>query len=129
MVPPRRVNQRHTAYGANETFKELELNSKVPHKRNLSRLLLGFSPSGAYPILRLNNRADFAYQFRAEPNKIIFDHTQAQEALAAFERFGKGMLSQARLNLCDCAAYAQAKTMALLFKGTDFGQTDVCSAV
>lgn len=62
---------------------------------------------------------------------VPFDQTQAREALAAFERFGKGMQSQARLNLCDCAAYSLAKTMAvpLLFKGNDFGQTDVRSAV
>lgn len=62
---------------------------------------------------------------------VPFDQTQAWEALAAFERFGKGMQSQARLNLCDCAAYSLAKTMAvpLLFKGNDFGQTDVRSAV
>ncbi|MGH6848090.1 MAG: hypothetical protein ACREC0_11840 [Methylocella sp.] len=46
---------------------------------------------------------------------------------AAFDRYGKGIHSKARLNLADCAAYALAKTMdlPLLFKGDDFTATDV----
>jgi len=41
---------------------------------------------------------------------IPFDETQAREALAAFDRYGKGIDPKARLNLADCAAYALAKT-------------------
>ena len=37
-----------------------------------------------------------------------FDEVQARAALAAFERFGKGLHRKARLNLADCAAYALA---------------------
>jgi len=58
---------------------------------------------------------------------ILFDETQAREALSAFDRYGKGIDPKARLNLADCAAYALAKTMnfPLLFKGSDFTETDV----
>lgn len=47
--------------------------------------------------------------------------------LAAFQRFGKGIDPKARLNFCDCAAYALAKAMnaPLLYKGDDFTTTDV----
>ena len=57
---------------------------------------------------------------------IPFDEAQAREALAAFDRYGKGIDPKARLNLSDCAAYALAKTMnsPLLFKGGDFAETD-----
>jgi ribonuclease VapC len=49
----------------------------------------------------------------------------------AFDRYGKGIDSKARLNLSDCAAYALAKSIKcpLLFKGDDFTQTDVGSAL
>jgi ribonuclease VapC len=56
-----------------------------------------------------------------------FDELQARTAAAAFDRYGKGINSKARLNLADCAAYALAKAMnaPLLFKGDDFSFTDV----
>lgn len=52
-------------------------------------------------------------------------------AIAAFQRYGKGIDPQARLNFCDCAAYALAKAMdsPLLFKGNDFAATDVRPAI
>ncbi len=45
----------------------------------------------------------------------------------AFERFGKGRGHPAQLNFGDCMAYAIAKDLdaPLLFKGTDFGKTDI----
>jgi ribonuclease VapC len=51
-------------------------------------------------------------------------------ALAAFARYGKGCGHPARLNLGDCFAYAMAKSYqtTLLFKGDDFGKTDIRSA-
>jgi ribonuclease VapC len=60
-----------------------------------------------------------------------FDEVQAHEALSAFARYGKGIDPKARLNLADCAAYALAKTLdvPLLFKGNDFAQTDIKSAL
>lgn len=57
---------------------------------------------------------------------VPFDERQADIARDAFTRFGKGR-HQAALNFGDCAAYALAIAEAepLLFKGTDFGATDV----
>lgn len=51
---------------------------------------------------------------------------QAELALDAYQRFGKGRHSAA-LNFGDCFAYALAKATGqpLLFKGTDFSQTDI----
>lgn len=53
----------------------------------------------------------------------------AEEARIAYRRFGKGN-HPARLNLGDCFSYALSKSMQipLLYKGVDFGKTDVESA-
>lgn len=61
---------------------------------------------------------------------VPFDDEQAQLASLAYDRFGKGN-HRARLNICDCAAYALAKStnVPLLYKGNDFAQTDIVSAV
>jgi ribonuclease VapC len=58
------------------------------------------------------------------------DADQAQAALAGWRRFGKGR-HPAGLNFGDCFAYALAKVSAapLLYKGDDFRQTDVLSAI
>jgi ribonuclease VapC len=60
---------------------------------------------------------------------VAVDSTQAQLARDAFARFGKGR-APAGLNFGDCFAYALAKATdrALLFKGSDFTQTDVTPA-
>lgn len=57
---------------------------------------------------------------------VPFDEHQAGIARDAFIRYGKGR-HRAALNFGDCAAYALAIAEAepLLFKGTDFGATDV----
>lgn len=49
------------------------------------------------------------------------------EALASAGRFGKLTGHPAQLNMGDCLTYAMAKTLglALLFKGDDFGYTDL----
>jgi ribonuclease VapC len=54
----------------------------------------------------------------------------ADEALAAFDRFGKGR-HPAALNMGDCFAYAAAQLAgaAILFKGDDFAKTDLPSAL
>jgi ribonuclease VapC len=59
-----------------------------------------------------------------------FDAGQAEVALDAWRRFGKGR-HEAGLNMGDCAAYALARTMnqGLLFKGDDFLLTDVAQVV
>lgn len=58
------------------------------------------------------------------------DERQAQVAVGAWRRFGKGR-HPAGLTLGDCFSYALAKvlTAPLLYKGNDFGQTDVASAL
>jgi ribonuclease VapC len=52
-------------------------------------------------------------------------------AYAAFVAFGKGSLHPAKLNFGDVFAYALAKTrnVPLLFKGNDFSETDIPSAM
>ena len=56
--------------------------------------------------------------------------TQARLARRAYQQFGRGSGHPARLNFGDCFSYALAKETAepLLFKGTDFAQTDVLVA-
>jgi ribonuclease VapC len=56
---------------------------------------------------------------------------QARIARAAYRDFGKGSGHPAQLNLGDCFAYALAKVTGepLLFKGADFGHTDIRSAL
>ena len=55
---------------------------------------------------------------------------QADLALRAWRRFGKGR-HPAKLNFGDCFSYALAASLnaRLLFKGDDFGQTDVAAAL
>jgi ribonuclease VapC len=55
-----------------------------------------------------------------------FGPRQVVLAYEAYRRFGKGP-HPAALNLADCAAYALARELGepLLFKGNDFGRTDV----
>ena len=55
----------------------------------------------------------------------------ADAALVAFARHGKGRGHPAQLNMADCFAYAAAKNngASLLFKGDDFGKTDIESAI
>jgi ribonuclease VapC len=61
---------------------------------------------------------------------IAHDQQLAEIARDAFLRFGKGR-HPARLNCGDCASYALAKSLniPLLFKGTDFAQTDIVAAL
>lgn len=57
---------------------------------------------------------------------VAFGERHYHVAEAAFERFGKGR-HPAALNMGDCFAYAVSKVARapLLFKGGDFGQTDI----
>lgn len=56
---------------------------------------------------------------------------QARIARDAYRDFGKGSGHQAGLNFGDCFAYALAKSTGedLLFKGNDFGHTDITPAL
>jgi ribonuclease VapC len=58
---------------------------------------------------------------------VPFSREMADAASGAFDRFGKASRHPARLNFGDCMAYAVSAVMRapLLFKGGDFGLTDV----
>jgi ribonuclease VapC len=62
---------------------------------------------------------------------VPFTAEMADIAVQAFLRFGKGRGHKAQLNFGDCMSYAASKVeaMPLLFKGEDFGHTDVERAV
>jgi ribonuclease VapC len=66
-------------------------------------------------------------ELRVEP----VTHEQARIARDAYRDFGKGSGHKAGLNFGDCFAYALAKSTgeALLFKGDDFGHTDIAAAL
>jgi ribonuclease VapC len=55
----------------------------------------------------------------------------ADTALDAFSRYGKGRGHPAQLNLGDCFAYAMTKNhrTSLLYKGEDFAKTDLRSVL
>ncbi|MGH7907735.1 MAG: type II toxin-antitoxin system VapC family toxin [Candidatus Binataceae bacterium] len=67
----------------------------------------------------------------ARVEQIPISIREAETALGAFSRYGKGSSHPARLNLGDCFAYAVAKNYrtSLLFKGDDFNKTDIRLAV
>ena len=58
-------------------------------------------------------------------------HDQARIARDAYRDFGKGSGHKAGLNFGACFAYALAKSTGetLLFKGNDFGYTDITPAL
>ena len=58
---------------------------------------------------------------------VPFSREMADVAASAFDRFGRAKGHPARLNFGDCMAYAVSAVMRapLLFKGGDFGLTDV----
>ncbi|KRE24047.1 hypothetical protein ASE66_01925 [Bosea sp. Root483D1] len=62
--------------------------------------------------------------------RVPVDDEQSTLSAQAFLRFGKGRHA-ARLNLGDCFSYALAKSLnaPLLYKGGDFGRTDIVSAI
>ena len=76
------------------------------------------------PIALLDNLIN-----RSEIFVAPVDHEQALLAREAFRRYGKGR-HKAGLNFGDCFAYALAKQTGepLLYKGSDFSQTDILSA-
>ena len=82
------------------------------------------------------SRGDIGSQKLAEfldqlaPQVIAFDEVQSRLAVTAVKAFGKGH-HPARLNFGDCCAYALAKSLKLplLYKGSDFAQTDIASAL
>ena len=68
---------------------------------------------------------------QAEIAVVPFDTALADAAFEAFRRYGKGQGSPAQLNFVDCIGYALARSrgLPLLYKGADFAQTDIRSAL
>jgi ribonuclease VapC len=66
---------------------------------------------------------------RAHIEVVSFNIEQAEAAREAWMRYGKGR-HPAALNLGDCCSYAlsQISGEPLLYKGSNFSQTDVCRA-
>jgi ribonuclease VapC len=89
-----------------------------------TRIVLGMRFGGRY----LAVFEDYLTDSRVEV--VPFDAAQARAAFDAYRRFGKGSGHPAQLNLADCAAYAlaQLRGLPLLYKGNDFGRTDVLTA-
>ena len=67
---------------------------------------------------------------RAQIQIVAMTADQAELARTAWRKYGKGN-HPAGLNIGDCCAYALAKFSGepLLFKGNDFSQTDIRSAI
>lgn len=81
-----------------------------------------YGPAGQHYLYTFLSRADI------ETHPV--DAQQAETAITAYRRFGKGV-HPAGLNFGDCFSYALARTLdvPLLFKGDDFSQTDIKRAV
>lgn len=67
-----------------------------------------------------------AFLDEGDVQRVAVDVHQAEIAVDAFRRFGRGR-HPAALNIGDCFVYALAKATGekLLFKGNDFARTDV----
>jgi ribonuclease VapC len=67
---------------------------------------------------------------RLQPEVVPLDRALAELSQQVFRRFGRGR-HQAKLNFGDCMSYATAEffRLPLLFKGEDFTQTPVASAL
>ena len=74
------------------------------------------------------SQAFSALMANAEIEVLPFDAGQAEIAMAAWRRFGRGR-HKAALDIGDCISYALAITLnqRLLFKGDDFTHTDVAA--
>ena len=61
---------------------------------------------------------------------VPFDDEMARVAFDAFRRYGKGQGHPAQLNIvCSVYALAKVRSQPLLFRGGDFGRTDIQSAL
>ena len=69
--------------------------------------------------------------YRAEIEILPLTVAQGMLARQAYRDFGRGSGHPAKLNFGDCFAYALAKDLGepLLFKGADFSETDIQSAI
>ena len=106
----KRYKQRHmSGMVVYESVLALQRLSGARHDEMLE-LVLGFQHS---------------YAFVREP--VAINQRVAELAIKAHEIYGKGRGHPAKLNMGDCFSYACARMLKakLLFKGNDFGQTDI----
>ena len=113
-------------FGEPERQKFLEAIAAAPTRMVSAATIL---ETGIVLESRLGDAAgrEFAlFVIRAKLEIVPFDAEQAELALSAWRRFGKGR-HPAALNYGDCFAYALSKWTGepLLAKGTDFEATDV----
>ena len=85
---------------------------------------------GDVPIEELRRKDVREFLGIAGIETVAITDRDAATALTAFARYGKGRRHPAQLNMGDCFAYAIAKNQGteLLFKGEDFGKTDIATA-
>ena len=88
----------------------------------------GLARKRACPIERARILVDLFIE-ETSTEIIEISATVGQEAIEAFRIYGKGR-HKADLNMGGCFAYACARThgIPLLFKGNDFGHTDIVVA-
>ena len=109
----------------------VELRAKLKKSRRYTSTIVVYE--SALAVARNNNKplseaestvTDLLKAFRVQIVSIDLRHTSV--ALTAFGQFGKGR-HPAKLNMGDCFSYACARVLKakLLFKGSDFGQTDI----
>lgn len=95
---------------------------------SVSYVELGIVMSSRFGVAGLERADRLLHSLNTET--VPFDRSQADAALSVWQRYGKGN-HPARLNFGDCCTYALAKlhNTPLLYKGNDFAQTDISSAL
>lgn len=107
-----------------QTFGRLIMTSSKRFMSAVSKLEAGMVGVGRGGDIGMSKLAQILREL--DVTYLPFDEHQAEIVRDAFARYGKGR-HRAGLNFGDCAAYALsiAEAEPLLFKGTDFGATDV----
>ena len=111
------------------TSQDLSIIASAPSvKGGYPHPVSAFSPATPSPRPVLARVVEEGGAIRIVATPVTED--QARIAREAYRDFGKGSGHPARLNFGDCFAYALAKVTGepLLFKGDDFGFTDIAAA-
>ncbi len=111
-----------------EVLLDAATRAAVVHLSAASRLELGLVAESERHSVDATEVEQLLLALRVEV--MPFDQHQLHWALEGWRRYGKGR-HRAGLNLGDCFSYGLAKALnaPLLFKGDDFGATDVLAAL
>ncbi len=111
-----------------EVLLDAATRAAVVHLSAASRLELGLVAESERHGIEATEVEQLLLALRVEV--MPFDQHQLHWALEGWRRYGKGR-HRAGLNLGDCFSYGLAKALnaPLLFKGDDFGATDVLAAL